>query len=87
MGLIVNLEHVLDGKLGVALGGGETLVAEHLLNRAQIGAFLQHVRAEGMPQGVRMDVRRQAFGHRDLLDDPPHAAGGEPAAAPIDQQG
>ena len=82
MSLVVNLKHVLDGELGVALGGGKTLVAEHFLNRAQVGAFLEQVGAERMPQGVGMDVGRQALGHRDLLDDPSHAAGGEPATPP-----
>ena len=57
MGLVVNLEHVFDGELSVTLGGRKTLVAEHLLNRAQIGSFLQHVGSEGVAQGVRMDLR------------------------------
>src|SRR5713226_9673904 len=73
MGLIVDLKYVLDGKLSVALSGGKTLVAEHLLNRAQVSAFLQQVGPKRMSQRVRMNVRRQAFGNRDFLDDPPHA--------------
>ena len=85
MGLIVDVQHVLDRKLSVALGGGKTLVAEHLLNRPQVGAFLQHVCAEGMAQGVRMHIRRKPLGNGNLLDDAAHAAGGEPAAAQIDQ--
>ena len=32
---------------------------QHLLNRAQVRAFLQHVRAERMAQRVRMHIRRQ----------------------------
>ena len=86
MSLIVNLQHVLDGKLGVALGGGKALVAEHLLDRAQVSAFLQHVSSEGMPQRVRMNIGRQPLGNRDFLDDAAHAAGSEPPAPPIDQQ-
>ena len=43
MGLVVHLEHVLDGELGVALGGGEALVAEHLLDGAQVRALGQQV--------------------------------------------
>ena len=87
MGLIVDMYHLLDRKLSVALRGRKALVAEHLLNRAQVRALFQHVSSERMPQGVWMHIRRQAFGHRDLLDDPAHAAGGEPAAAKVDQQG
>ena len=61
MCLIVDLQHMLGRKLRIALGGGEALVAQEFLNRAQIGAFFQHVRAECVAQSVRMDVRRQAF--------------------------
>ena len=57
MGLVVNLENVFDRKLSVTLGGRKTLVAEHLLNRAQIGSFLQHVGSEGVAEGVRVDIR------------------------------
>ena len=55
--LIVNLQHMLHGKLGVALRCRQPLMAEQFLNRAQIGAFFQHVRAEGVAQGMRVDVR------------------------------
>ena len=43
MRLIVNLQHMLDGKLRVTLGGRKTFMPEHFLDRAQIGAFFQHV--------------------------------------------
>ena len=49
MGVVVDLEHVLDGELGVALSSGEALMAQHLLNGAQVGAFLQQMSAEGVP--------------------------------------
>ena len=74
MRLIVNLQHVFDGKLRVPLRRGKPLVAEHLLDRAQVSAFLQHVSSEGVTQGVRMNVGRQPFGNRDFLDDAPYAA-------------
>ena len=86
MSLIVDLHHVLHGKLGIALGGGKAFVAEHLLNGTKVGAFLQHVSAEGMTQGVRMDIRRKAFRDRDFLDDAAYAARGEAAATLVDQQ-
>jgi hypothetical protein len=77
MGLIVDALHLAGGELGVALRGGEALVAEHLLDGAQVGAFLQHVRAEGVAQRVRMHVGREAAGDSDLLDDAADAACGE----------
>ncbi len=48
MRFVVHVHHVLHGQLRVALCGREPLVAEHLLNRAQVSAFLQHVRTKGM---------------------------------------
>jgi len=55
MRLIVDVHHVLDGELGVALRGGQALVAEEFLDGAQVGSLFQHVRAEGVAQGVGMN--------------------------------
>src|SRR5271165_6743670 len=54
MGAVVHLHHVLDRKLRIALRSGKPLVAEHLLDGAQVSALLQHVGAERMTQRVRM---------------------------------
>src|SRR5207302_8138422 len=86
MCLVVDGENMLHGELGVALGCGQPLVAEHFLNRAQVGAFLQHVGTESVSQSVRVDVGRQTFGDSDLLDDPSYAARGEPATTLIDHE-
>lgn len=85
MGLIVDLQHVLHGELGVTLRGRKPLVAEHLLNGAEVCAFLQHVGAESMAQGVRVDVGGESLGNGDFLDNPSDAASGETAAAMVDQ--
>ena len=69
MRLIVDVHHVLDGELGVALRGGQALVAEEFLDGAQVGSLFQHVRAEGVAQGVWMHIRRQPTGERNALDD------------------
>ena len=67
MRLVVDLHHVFHRKLGVALGGGEPLVAKHLLNGAQVGAFFQHVCAKGVTQGMGMDIGRKSFGDGNFL--------------------
>ncbi len=87
MGVVVDPLHLSDGELGVTLRRRKTLVAEHLLDRAQVRAILQHVRPEGMPQRVRMHVGGQAARLRDRLDDAPDAARGEPAVAAHAQVG
>ena len=61
-------------------------MAEHLLDGAKVGAFLQQVSAEGMAQSVRVYVWREAFGDGDLLNDASDAASGEAAAPLIDEQ-
>ena len=87
MRLIVDLQHVLHGELRVALGGREALVAEEFLNGAQVCAFFQHVRAEGVAQSVRMHIGRKAFGDGDFFDDPADTSRGEASAALVDEQG
>jgi hypothetical protein len=46
---------VLGGDVGVDLRGGDVRVAEHGLHGAQVGAALQQVRGEGVPELVRRD--------------------------------
>ena len=75
---------MLHRELGVALGGGEALVAEHLLDGAQVGAFFEHVGAEGVAQGVRVDVGGESLCDGDLFDDPSNATCGEASAALVD---
>ena len=70
----------------ITLSGREALVAEQFLNGAQIGSFFQHVRAESVPQRMRMHVGRKSFGDRDALDDASHTAGRQAPSALVDQQ-
>src|SRR5271157_3848023 len=86
MRAVVHLHHVLDRKLSVSLRGRQALVAEHLLDGAQVSALLQHVRAEGVPQSVWMNVGREPARNGDLLDDAANAASGQTASAQVDEQ-
>ena len=56
MGSVVHLGYLPHGELGVALRGGEALVAKQLLNGAQIGSLFQHVGSESMAKGMRMHI-------------------------------
>ena len=76
MRLVVYVQYMLHGKLGITLRGREALVAEQLLNGPQVRSFFQHVGAESVTQGVRVHIGRESFGHRDLLYNAPHAATG-----------
>ena len=46
------------GYVRVELGRGEVGVAEHLLNAAEVGAALEQMGGEGMPEQVRVDPQR-----------------------------
>jgi hypothetical protein len=49
MRLVIHRQHVFHGKLCIALRRRQPFVTQHFLDRAQVCAFLQHVRAEGVP--------------------------------------
>ena len=86
MRLVVYLQHMFHRQLRVALRSRETFVAEQLLNGTQVGALFQHVRAKSVAQGVGMHLGRESASHRNFFYDPSYAAGGQPAAALIDEQ-
>ena len=58
MRAVVDLPQEAGVHVAVHLRRRERAVAEQLLDRAQVGAALEQVRREGVPQAVRM--RKQA---------------------------
>src|SRR5258708_39847745 len=86
MRLIVNLQYMFHRQLGIPLRSRETFVAEQLLNGTQVGALLQHVRAKGVAQRVRVHVGRKSFCYGNFLDDAADTARREAPTAAIDQQ-
>lgn len=86
VGLVIDLKQVFYRELSVTLRGRQSLVTKQFLNRAQVGAFFEHVGTESMAQGVGVDVGRESFGDGYFLDDPAHAAGGQASAAAIDHE-
>ena len=61
-------------------------MAKHFLDRSQVRTLLQHVRAEGVAQSVRVHIRRKSFRYSNLLHNPSHAPGRQPLPAQIHQQ-
>ncbi len=76
----------LTDELGITLGGGEALMPEEFLNGPQISPFFEHVRTESVAKGMRMHIRRKAFGDGNALDYATYAARSEAASTLIDEQ-
>ena len=68
--------------MGVNLGGGDIGVAEHGLNRAEVGAVHEKVGGERVAEGVGSDVFGDAGGFGVVVDDTLDGAGGEPSEVP-----
>ena len=56
MAAIVDQQQLLDRQVRVALRGGQTLMAQELLNDAEVRPSFEHVGRTHVPQGVRMQV-------------------------------
>src|SRR5438105_8317903 len=75
------------GYVGVELGRGQIGVAEHLLDAAQVGAALEQMRRERVPQQVWVDtLRLEPRPPRELSEEQERAGPRECAAAGIQEQ-
>ena len=86
MRLAVDVEQLRGVHVRVALGRRQLHVTEELLDGAQVGASLQQVRGERMPQCVRTDAEPRAAGRDVTRHETLHAATGEAGAAEIEKQ-
>ena len=85
MGFIVDARDVSGSELRVTLRGRKSRVAKQFLDRPQIRAFFQHVRAKRVAERVRVDIRRKAACNCYRRYDPSDTARGERPAAKVDQ--
>ena len=81
MRLVVDAHKMIKGDVRVALGGGKAGMAEQFLHGAHIRAVLQHVRGEGVTQGVRRQMLRQSGAFADLVENPRRLPPVEPLAS------
>ena len=59
MGRVVDGAEALTADVSVPLGGGQIGVTQQLLHRAEVGAPVEQVCGEGVPEGVRVGGRRR----------------------------
>lgn len=83
MSFVVNVHELADGGMSVFLGGGKRLVAEELLNGAEVGAIGEKMRGEGVAQGVRVQIPIHIDEADVLLDDTAYGTLREAAAGVI----
>src|SRR3954470_12516197 len=84
---VVQLATARIGYVRIELGRRQIRVAEHLLDGAEVGAALQQVGRERVPQDVRMDaVRVESRLLRQLAEDQERAGARERAALGVQEQ-
>ena len=69
MCVVVDVHEVVEGDVGVALRRREAGVPEQFLYGAQVRAAFQHVRGEGVAQGVRGKMLRQPGVLAEFVED------------------
>src|SRR5690349_7741254 len=82
---LVHGPQVVAVDVRVQLRGGEVRVAEHFLDGAEVGATLEQVGRERVPQGVRRHPLRQPGEPRRTLDDAPRAYARQGRAAGVEK--
>src|SRR6266850_5494429 len=86
VGLLVDAKHLLRADVSVPLRGGKGSVAEELLDRAEVGASIEKVRREGVPEAVRGDPVLHRALQEARLEDAPHAPIGQARAAFVHEE-
>jgi hypothetical protein len=69
VGVVVGTHEFVDAQVGVALGGGQTGMAQQFLDAAQVGAGFQQVGGEAVAQHVRVDALGQPGQGGELVED------------------
>ena len=73
--LCMDLLEVVDGDMGIDLGGFQGLVSQHLLQVPGRGSVFEHVRGAGVAERVRGDIFFNAGKIDTALDHRPDAVG------------
>ena len=69
MSFVVYFHDLIDGNMGVTLSCGKLGMTEQLLNASQVGATVQHMSCEGMPDTVEGEIFQKACLYLMFLHD------------------
>ena len=87
VGGIIDLLHAGGGDMGVDLGGAEVGVAEKLLDAAEVGAVVEEVGGEAVPEFVRADLEADGGVAQVFLQEVADGAHGDAAAELAEEEG
>jgi len=87
MGVVVGLLEARGRQVRVDLRRRERLVAEKLLDAAQVRPVVEHVRGEAVPQGVGADARIESGLGQILIQLAANAPRAEPLPVLVDEEG
>src|SRR2546425_8717759 len=82
---VIGVHEPAEVDVRVALRGGETRMAEQLLDGAQIGARAEEMGREGVTERVRRRLGGRAAREHVALHEARHAARGQPPAACVQE--
>ena len=86
MVLVVDFFQVFPVDVGINLGGGDVGVAEHLLDRPEIGAGVEKMSGKGVADRVRRDLLLQGGAADVLVQEVAHRPIAEPFPVAINEK-
>src|SRR5438034_9663303 len=87
VGFVITVLKPVCGHVRVNLRVGQAAVTEQLLDAADVGAAVEQMCREAVPQGMRAGAGIEAGQGQVLLQQPADAARREAAAAGVEKQG
>ena len=87
VGSVIDLLHAGGGDVGVDLGGAEVGVAEELLDAAEVGAVVEEVGGEAVPEFVRADLEADGGVAQVFLQEVADGTHGDAAAELAEEEG
>ena len=87
MGPGIDPPHPLGAHVGIDLRGGQAFVAEQFLDGPEVGAVVEHVGGETVPERVGTHAAGEAGDAGVLLQHPTHTAGAEASPVLVEEEG
>jgi hypothetical protein len=87
MGLIIGIDQTLLRHMGVDLRGRQAPMSEQVLDAPEVGAAIEEVGGEAVPEGVGARARVEAESDQVILEESTDASRRESTTAMIQEEG